>query len=156
MIQAALALAMSLAATAVLAAPQATGSSAVPQLAMADQVLGDQVLTEVNRFRAARQLLPLQPDPALAALAGEHSARMAQHGQLTHDGFPRRFERARRQTCVENLAAGYRQADRLVAGWATSGSHLQNLLDARVTEAGVASVAGHVTWLACSGPGPGR
>ena len=38
----------------------------------------------------------------------------------------------------------------MLAGWRRSADHHRNLLDARVQEVGVASVAGHVTWLACS------
>ncbi|MES2715861.1 MAG: CAP domain-containing protein [Pseudomonadota bacterium] len=114
----------------------------------------EQVLHEVNHYRQARQLPALRQAPWLATLAGEHSAHMARLGQLSHAGFQDRFLRARRQTCVENLAAGYSQARRLVAGWRASDSHHQNLLDARLQEVGVASVNGHVTWLACSAGGP--
>ena len=108
------------------------------------------VLNAVNLHRQRHRLPPLQPAPWLAMLAAEHSARMAQLGGLSHAGFQTRFLRARRQACVENLAAGFRQAGQLVQGWQASPDHHQNLLDPRVQEAGVASVNGHVTWLACS------
>ena len=115
-----------------------------------DIMLAEQVLAETNAARQRHQLPPLQSAPSLAVLAAEHSATMARRGQLGHDGFDARFSRAQRMTCVENLAAGYRSAEQVVAGWHASPSHRQNLLDARVQEVGVASVAGHVTWLACS------
>lgn len=124
---------------------QATGSSA------ADTALAAQVLDAVNRYREGQQLPVLQPSAMLAALAAEHSGHMAQLRRLSHAGFHERFERARRGTCVENLAAGFTRAEPMLAGWRQSLDHHRNLLDARVQDVGVASVAGHVTWLACSG-----
>lgn len=131
-----------------------SGAIALAQPAPASDDLAAQVLAEVNRYRQAQRLPPLQAAPWLATLAAEHSADMARLGGLSHAGFQDRFQRARRQTCVENLAAGYSQASRLLAGWRGSPGHHQNLLDARVQEVGVASVNGHVTWLACSADGP--
>ena len=121
-----------------------------PAPATTDVSFATQVLHAVNLHRQRHQLPALQPAPWLATLAAEHSAHMAQLGRLSHTGFQTRFLRARRQTCVENLAAGFRQADRLVQGWQASPSHHQNLLDPRVQDVGVASINGHVTWLACS------
>jgi uncharacterized protein YkwD len=118
-----------------------------------DDDFANQVLTEVNRYRQDQQRQPLRPAPWLATLAAEHSAAMAQMGAITHAGFQTRFLRARRQTCVENLAAGFTRAGPLVAGWRASPDHHRNLLDTRVQEVGVASVNGHVTWLACSATG---
>jgi uncharacterized protein YkwD len=117
----------------------------------ADTALAGQVHDAVNRYREAQQLPALQASAALAALAAEHSGHMAGLRRLSHAGFNERFERARRQTCVENLAAGFTRAEPMLAGWRVSPDHHRNLLDARVHEVGVASVAGHVTWLACSG-----
>lgn len=142
------ALAASLLAWLVTAAPaQPAGSSA------ADATLADQVLAAVNHYRVGAQLQALQPAADLAALAAEHSSQMAQQRQLSHDGFNSRFMRARRQTCVENLAAGFTRAAPMIDGWRLSADHHRNLLDARVQEVGVASIAGHVTWLACSATG---
>lgn len=126
------------------ASAQATDSSA------ADAALAAQVLDAVNRYREGQQLPALQPSATLAALATEHSSHMAQLRRLSHAGFNTRFERARRTTCVENLAAGFSRAEPMIAGWRQSPDHHRNLLDARVQDVGVASVAGHVTWLACS------
>lgn len=119
----------------------------------ADTALAAQVLDAANHYRSSHQLPVLQPSAALAALAAEHSQAMAQQRRLSHAGFHARFERARRQTCVENLAAGFSRAEPMIAGWQQSPDHHRNLLDARVQEVGVASVAGHVTWLACSASG---
>jgi len=125
------------------------GVSAQPAR-LSDEDFAARVLAEANHYRQANNLPTLQPAPALAMLAAEHSSTMAQLGRLSHAGFHDRFRRARRITCVENLAAGFADARPLVAGWRASPSHHQNLLDARVQEVGVASEAGHVTWLACS------
>jgi uncharacterized protein YkwD len=122
-----------------------------PAVSAADAALADQVVDAVNRYRASQQLQPLRPSADLAALAATHSAQLARLQRLTHAGFEQRFARARRQTCVENLAAGFTRAEPMIAGWRISPDHHRNLLDARVEEVGVASVAGHVTWLACSG-----
>ena len=118
--------------------------------AQADRALAELVIDVVNRYRAAQQLPALQPSAALTALAAEHSDNLARQHRLTHAGFHDRFERARRMTCVENLAAGFNRAESMLTGWRQSPDHHRNLLDARVQEVGVASVAGHVTWLACS------
>lgn len=109
-----------------------------------------QVLEAVNRHRVAHHLAPWQGDDTLAAIATEHSRTMARQGALSHEGFQARFERAQRRVCVENLAARYRQADGVVAGWQASPAHGENLLDTRVQQVGVASVGGYVTLLACS------
>lgn len=122
----------------------------VPAPSAADAALAEQVLDAVNRYRSDQQLPPLQASAELAALAAGHSAQMARLGRLGHAGFDQRFARARRQTCVENLAAGFTRAAPMIAGWQVSPDHHRNLLDPRVQQAGVASVAGHVTWLACS------
>lgn len=131
-------------------------SAAAPAQPVGDD-FATRVLAEANRYRQGHNLSVLQPAPALAALAAEHSAHMAQLGRLSHAGFQERFRRARRTTCVENLAAGFVDARPLVAAWRVSPSHHENLLDERVQDVGVASVAGHVTWLACSAEAaPGR
>lgn len=127
-----------------------TASAQAADTSAADTALTEQVLSAVNRYREEQQLPALQPLPALASLAAEHSSDMAQQRRLSHTGFNGRFERARRTTCVENLAAGFTHAEPMIAGWRQSPDHHRNLLDARVQEVGVASVAGHVTWLACS------
>jgi len=115
-----------------------------------DSALAEQVHEAVNSYRASQQLPALRLSAELAQLAAEHSQTLSARRQLTHAGFQARFERARRQTCVENLAAGFTRPEPMLAGWRQSADHHRNLLDARVQEVGVASVAGHVTWLACS------
>ncbi len=107
------------------------------------------VLDRVNQYRARHALDPLRRDAALDWIASDHSRRMAQRGRVGHDGFAGRFEQARRASCVENLAADFDHADALVAGWRASPAHHANLLAPQVRWAGIASVAGYVTLLAC-------
>ncbi|OGA97853.1 MAG: hypothetical protein A3E25_06005 [Burkholderiales bacterium RIFCSPHIGHO2_12_FULL_69_20] len=122
----------------------------LPADAPTDRDFAQQVLEAVNHHRLQQRLAPWQADPTLSEIAAGHSQAMARLGALSHAGFQTRFERAQRRVCVENLAARYRQADRLVAGWQASPGHGENLLDARVQQVGVASVGGYVTLLACS------
>lgn len=130
----------------------ATGAGAqpLPGEPPAPADFAQQVLEAVNRHRVLQHLAPWQRDDALAAIAAEHSRAMARLGALSHQGFQARFERAQRRVCVENLAARYRQADRVVAGWVASPGHGENLLDTRVQQVGVAHVDGYVTLLACA------
>lgn len=111
-----------------------------------------QLLAQINRYRAQQQLAPLQLEASLAAIAADHSQAMARSGTLSHAGFGSRFDRTQRTACVENLAAGYRDADRLVEGWQASPKHHENLLDAQVQQVGIARVGDYVTWLACTPP----
>lgn len=126
------------------------GAQSLQAGALADRDFAQQVLDAVNHHRVGQQLAPWQSDPMLSEIAAGHSQAMARLGALSHEGFPARFERARRQVCVENLAARYRRADHLVAGWRVSPGHAESLLDPRVQQVGVASVDGYVTLLACS------
>lgn len=126
------------------------GAQPLPVDTAADRDFAQQVLAAVNHHRQQQQLAPWQADATLGEIAAGHSHAMAREGALSHAGFQTRFARAQRRVCVENLAARYRQADRLVAGWQASPGHGENLLDARVQQVGVASVGGYVTLLACS------
>ena len=108
-----------------------------------------QVLALVNARRAPLGLPALQAAAELDAIAAEHSRAMAASGRLSHDGFAQRFLRTSGQTCVENLATGLRQPDALVAAWWASPVHQRNLVAPRLQRAGLASVAGYVTFFAC-------
>ncbi len=94
-------------------------------------------------------MTPWRPDNALAAIARDHSRLMAQRARLGHDGFDGRFRQTRSTLCVETLAAGFSDAAALVGAWHQSSTHHANLLEPRARRAGVASVDGYVTLLAC-------
>ena len=111
--------------------------------------LAQQVLDVVNRLRASQALPAWAPDADLALIATVHSRRMALRQQVGHDGFEARFAQARRHLCVENLAAGFDQAEPLLAAWLASASHRDNLLAPRPRWVGVGQVAGYITLLAC-------
>ena len=109
----------------------------------------ERLLTLVNDYRVGLGLSPLQDDPALAAIARAHSSQMAARGQISHEGFERRHRQAGGQVCLENLAAGYRRVDPLLASWQLSPGHDRNLRDPRVSHAGIGQVDGFITLMAC-------
>lgn len=108
-----------------------------------------QLLVLVNRHRTAHGLPALQEDGPLTAIAQVQSQAMAGRQRLSHDGFEQRFRQAGGQVCVENLASGYRRAETLLAGWQASPGHDHNLLDARVSHAGIGRTNGFVALIAC-------
>jgi uncharacterized protein YkwD len=95
-----------------------------------------------DRFEPAP---PLIMAPALMAAASLHSLDMAQRRSLGHDGSDgssagERITRAGYEwrAAGENVAAGQRDAETVVAGWLGSNGHCATLMDARFTETGVA------------------
>lgn len=108
------------------------------------------VFDEVNLQRERQGLPLLALASELESIALEQSRVMAALGRLDHAGFNRRFAQVpASRICVENLAAGFRRADALVAGWAASPRHRGNLFEPRVRRVGVASVGGFVSLFAC-------
>lgn len=106
-----------------------------------------QTLAEVNAFRQARGLVPLQADPRLQQAAQVHACDSAARGRMGHDGSDGATlaDRVGRtgypfRAVAENLAAGYPDARSVVRGWVDSRSHRQNLLmrDARDSGIGLA------------------
>jgi len=69
---------------------------------------------------------------------------------LSHDGFRERQARAASPVCVENVGWNYRTPGAQLNGWTESPSHNANLLDARITQAGVGEASGYVTFIACA------
>ena len=127
----------------------APGAPAAPNGDTGEAAFAGQVLAAVNQYRTQQALAAWPPDEALATIALDHSRLMARRTRLGHDGFDRRFQQARSRQCVETLAAGFRDAEALVAAWRQSPSHHDKLLEPQARRAGVASVAGYVTLLAC-------
>lgn len=90
----------------------------------------------VNRRRQSAGLPPLTWDATLAALAEEHSARMADRSRaFGHDGFDDRVAAARASIGIsqasENVATNNypdpQVAQQAVGGWVNSPGHRQNL-----------------------------
>jgi hypothetical protein len=100
-----------------------------------------------NQSRAAQGLRALEWDPALAAAALNHCARMAAEGPISHQyaGEPELTERAGQagahfSLIEENVAAGYEPAS-IHQAWMHSQGHRENLLNPAVDRVGVAVVA---------------
>ena len=111
--------------------------------------LAERVFERINEVRLSAGLGSLERDPALDALALEHSRAMQALGRPSHDGFQGRFDRVRSRLCVENVAAGYTQAPALVDGWQAAPAHRRNLFEPRVRSIGVARAGRYVTMFAC-------
>ena len=89
----------------------------------------------------------LKPSPVLAAAAAAHARDMAEHAELTHRGSDGsapadRITRAGYEWrgSGENVAAGQRDADAVVAAWLESPGHCANIMEPNFTEMGVAFV----------------
>lgn len=120
-----------------------------------DQGPAQRLTQLLNAYRHQHGLDSLQREPGLDAIAEAHSRWMADHRQLSHHGFARRFELAQAPLCVENLGAGRpsaAQPQRLLDAWIASPSHHVNLREPRTRFVGVAEVDGYVTVFACDQP----
>jgi uncharacterized protein YkwD len=100
-----------------------------------------------NRARVAQGINPLQWDPALAAAALYHCARVAAEGPLSHQyaGEAELSERAglagaHFNLIEENIAEGYAPAQ-IHQMWMNSQGHRENLLNPEVDRVGIAVVA---------------
>jgi uncharacterized protein YkwD len=89
----------------------------------------------------------LKPSTVLASAAAAHARDMAEHAELTHTGSDGskpadRITRAGYEwrASGENVAAGQRDADAVVAAWLQSPGHCANIMEPNFTEMGVAFV----------------
>jgi len=103
----------------------------------------------VNQYRASQGLPALVVDTTIVGLAREHSAAMAQAGQLNHDDFPSRVRRSGLPMCVENVGWNYGSPESQFDGWRASPGHNRNMLDPRVERLGIGTAAAYVTMIAC-------
>lgn len=102
------------------------------------------LLAAANQERAARSLLPLAWDEALAGAAANHARVMAQHRDISHR-FTEESELtgrgaaagARFSVIAENVAAAP-SAPEVQDAWMTSEGHRANLLDPEITSVGIA------------------
>lgn len=118
-------------------------------LAQADDPWPREVLGAINGLRQSQGLQPVAWSDSLRGVAMAHSERMAAERRLSHDGFQARFDAIDSDLCVENVAAGTLQAQRLVTAWSQATLHRRNLLEPRVRRAAVVAVRGYVTLFAC-------
>ena len=103
----------------------------------------------VDDYRARAHVPPLKRDPALAALAREHSEAMVRARQLGHDDFQGRVRRSGYSMCVENVGWNYPTPADQMRGWRSSPGHDRNLRDSRVTHVGVGVAGDYITLIAC-------
>lgn len=119
-------------------APGGDGGSTSPSAAAEAQVLH-----LVNDERAQAGCRPLDADPALADLAGDYSAEMAEEDFFAHttpDGLSP-WDRAEAAGITglggENIARGQQDAQAVMDAWMHSPGHRANILNCDFTELGV-------------------
>jgi uncharacterized protein YkwD len=94
-------------------------------------------------YRAANNLGPVAPDPALTAIARRAAMAEAAQGAVGHDLAGPLDTRARASgydyaVIEENVAGGYGTLAAAFDGWQRSAEHRRNMLDPHVTRVGVA------------------
>ncbi len=106
-----------------------------------------EALSAVNAHRATKGCDPLVLQPQLQAAAEGHAANMASQDFFGHTskdgtGFSRRIkaEGYDGSMFAENIAAGQKTGQDVVASWMSSAGHKRNILDCRFTETGLAMV----------------
>lgn len=98
------------------------------------------ITDEINQIRVSAQLQPLQPDRALAALAGEWSDRMARRNRLGHrKDLQEQMKRLGYRAINENIfySTGPVTARDVVTAWMNSPGHRRNLLAPSMNRIGV-------------------
>jgi uncharacterized protein YkwD len=86
---------------------------------------------DLNGFRRANGLKPMQSNASLTSLAKTHAADMARRQSMDHAGF---FEvRARRGAAGENVAYGCADTNCVMQKWIDSAPHRANMLRADFT-----------------------
>lgn len=96
-------------------------------------VMEQEILQEVNTYRASKRLKPLQMAELITDAATKHSKDMGR-GRVPfgHDGFDNRMDRIMRKidnanACAENVAFGKFTAQEVVKRWIQSPGHKKNI-----------------------------
>lgn len=102
------------------------------------------VETRISAYRRAHNLGAVTLDPGLMVLAQAQANAMAQRNHLSHEitgSLDRRLNAAhhRKGFAVENVSAGYANAQAALAGWQRSAGHNANLLDRHMRRMGIAA-----------------
>jgi uncharacterized protein YkwD len=123
------------------AAAPSPSASATPA---ADSARLDRVVELTNDERRGQGLAPLTIDPRLMAAAQLHSADMARRHYFAHvdpdgksPGDRVEAQGYRWSVVAENIAAGPRTPEDVIAAWMNSPEHRANILDSRLTQIGV-------------------
>lgn len=98
----------------------------------------------LSTYRRAHNLSPVTIDPALMALAQSQANTMARADHLSHDlagSLSHRLDASHHPNgyAVENVSAGYANADAALTGWQRSPGHNANLLDGKMRRMGIAA-----------------
>ncbi|WP_229239019.1 CAP domain-containing protein [Emticicia sp. C21] len=96
-------------------------------------VMEQEILQEVNTYRASKRLKPLQMVELITDAATKHSKDMGR-GRVPfgHDGFDNRMDKVMRKidnanACAENVAFGKFTAKEVVKRWIQSPGHKKNI-----------------------------
>lgn len=100
--------------------------------------------SRISAYREAHNLGPVTIDPGLMALAQAQATAMARANRLSHGlsgSLDHRLNAARHPKgyAVENVSAGYPDAQAALAGWQHSPGHNANLLDRHMRRMGIAA-----------------
>lgn len=110
----------------------------------------DELLVLINRYRSGKKLKALTGSAPYDDLALEHSRTMQEQGSMSHDGFEERFRRATdASSCVENVGWNHPTPRSLLDGWQKSAGHNRNLLERKISRAGIGKSGPYVTFFAC-------
>jgi Cysteine-rich secretory protein family len=109
-----------------------------------------EVIVRTNAERTKRGLLPLKSNAALTRAAEWLAKDMAERGYFDHTDRQGRdidkrlpdFGYAEYRAMGENIAAGQRSAEEVVAGWMKSPGHRANILEPKFREIGVGITTG--------------
>ena len=110
----------------------------------------DELLVLINRYRSTKKLKALVSSPQYIELAREHSQTMLEQQRMSHDGFEDRFRRAAdARSCVENVGWNHKTPQSLFDGWRKSPGHNRNMLERKISRAGINRSGAYVTFFAC-------
>jgi uncharacterized protein YkwD len=103
-----------------------------------------EIRERISAYRTAHGLTAVTIDPALMALAQSQANTMARADHLSHEiggSLDRRLNAAHHAKgyAVENVSAGYANADAALGGWQRSPGHNANLLDTKMRRMGIAA-----------------
>ena len=119
------------------------------QTAVAQSRYSARLLAAINAYRAKHGVVELKSSADLDLLAYGHSKNMAQAEKLGHEGFRERGMRADSPVCVENVGWNYATPEAQLRAWIESPAHDRNMLDSRITRAGVGEANAYVTFIGC-------
>ena len=103
-----------------------------------------EVRARISAYRQAHDLSSVTIDPGLMLLAQEQANAMAHADHLSHEiagSLDHRLNASHhiKGYAVENVSAGYSNADAALGGWQRSPSHNLNLLDKKMRRMGIAA-----------------